>query len=210
MKEYEMLGFYLSGHPLEQYKANFDKLFIKSFSDIKSNSKYHDQKDILLSGTLLTKKEKRSARGNSYAFLNFSDLTSIYELIIFESNLRKYRDMLNEGESFIVGVDFSTQNGTLRGELKKVFKFDDLERIDTKNFAADVKQVTSAQQTVSIYTDGNFSKDELSKLKWIRGKSNVQIIINNQLLKIPGQFEISSEMISKMKNLNGVKKIDLI
>ena len=210
MKEYEMLGFYLSGHPLEQYKANFDKLFIKSFSDIKSNSKYHDQKDILLSGTLLTKKEKRSARGNSYAFLNFSDLTSIYELIIFESNLRKYRDILNEGESFIVGVDFSTQNGTLRGELKKVFKFDDLDRIDTKNFAADVKQVTSAQQTVSIYTDGNFSKDELSKLKWIRGKSNVQIIINNQLLKIPGQFEISSEMISKMKNLNGVKKIDLI
>ena len=210
MKEYEMLGFYLSGHPLEQYKANFDKLFIKSFSDIKSNSKYHDQKDVLLSGTLLTKKEKRSARGNSYAFLNFSDLTSIYELIIFESNLRKYRDILNEGESFIVGVDFSTQNGTLRGELKKVFKFDDLEKIDTKNFAADVKQVTSAQQTVSIYTDGNFSKDELSKLKWIRGKSNVQIIINNQLLKIPGQFEISSEMISKMKNLNGVKKIDLI
>ena len=210
MKEYEMLGFYLSGHPLEQYKANFDKLFIKSFSDIKSNSKYHDQKDILLSGTLLTKKEKRSARGNSYAFLNFSDLTSIYELIIFESNLRKYRDILNEGESFIVGVDFSTQNGTLRGELKKVFKFDDLERIDTKNFAADVKQVTSAQQTVSIYTDGNFSKDELSKLKWIRGKSTVQIIMNNQLLKIPGQFEISSEMISKMKNLNGVKKIDLI
>ena len=210
MKEYEMLGFYLSGHPLEQYKANFDKLFIKSFSDIKSNSKYHDQKDILLSGTLLTKKEKRSARGNSYAFLNFSDLTSIYELIIFESNLRKYREILNEGESFIVGVDFSTQNGTLRGELKKVFKFDDVERIDTKNFTANVKQVTTAQQTVSIYTDGNFSKDELSKLKWIRGKSNVQIIMNNQLLKIPGQFEISSEMISKMKNLNGVKKIDLI
>ena len=76
--------------------------------------------------------------------------------------------------------------------------------------AADLKQVTSTQQTVSIYTDGNFSKDELSKLKWIRGKSNVQIIMNNQLLKIPGQFEISSEMISKMKNLNGVKKIDLI
>ena len=79
-----------------------------------------------------------------------------------------------------------------------------------KNFYTLRDRVTRAQQTVSIYTDGNFSKDELSKLKWIRGKSNVQIIMNNQLLKIPGQFEISSEMISKMKNLNGVKKIDLI
>ncbi len=35
-----------------------------------------------------------------------------------------------------------------------------------------------------------------------------EIIINNQLLKIPGEFNITSEMIDKMKSLNGVMKID--
>ena len=85
-----------------------------------------------MGGTLLSKKEKRSAKGNTYAFLNFSDLSSIYELIIFESNLRKYRDMLIEGDSFVLGIDFSSHNGTLRGELKKVFKIEEVDKLNNK------------------------------------------------------------------------------
>ena len=83
---------------------------LREYSEIKENSELHNQKDLLLGGTLLSKKEKRSAKGNNYAFLNFSDLSSIFELIIFESNLRKYRELLLEGESFVLGVDFTSQN----------------------------------------------------------------------------------------------------
>jgi hypothetical protein len=63
---------------------------------------------------------------------------------------------------------------------------------------------------VKIYADGNFSKSELSKLKWAKGHNKVEIIINNQLLRIPGQFLITPEMIDQMKNLNGVKKVDFV
>ena len=64
------------------------------------------------------------------------------------------------------------------------------------------------RQTIKIYADGNFSKNELAKLKWAKGHNKVEIIMNNQLLKIPGQFDITKEMLNQMKNLNGVKKID--
>ena len=37
-----------------------------------------------------------------------------------------------------------------------------------------------------------------------------EIIINNQLLKIPGEFNITAEMIDQMKSLNGVMKIDFV
>ena len=63
---------------------------------------------------------------------------------------------------------------------------------------------------MKIYTDRNFSKSELAKLNWSKGYNKVEIIINNQLLKVPGQFNVTSEMINKMKNLNGVKKVDLV
>ena len=66
------------------------------------------------------------------------------------------------------------------------------------------------QQTLKIYADGNFSKNELAKLKWAKGSNKIEIIYKNQLLKIPGQFNITSEMISKMKSFNGVKKIDFV
>ena len=207
MKEYEMLGFYLTGHPLEAHKKNYPSLMLKEYLDIKENESAYNQKDVLLGGTLLSKKEKRSARGNAYAFLNFSDLSSIYELIVFESNLRKYRDLLVEGESFIISVDFSFQNGTLRGELKKVFSFDEVENLNLKKVKAENEE--KANSLIKIYADGNFTKDELLKLKWVKGMQKVEIIYDNQLLKIPGAFEISADMIKEIKTLNGVKKIDL-
>ncbi len=210
MKEYEMLGFYLSGHPLESYKKNYDTLFLKEYIEVKENSDLQNKKDLLLGGTLLSKKEKRSARGNTYAFLNFSDLSSIYELIIFESNLRKYRELLIEGESFVLGVDFSTQNGSLRGELKKIFNIQQLEKLSHINNKKIEKENKPNLQTIKIYTDENFSKNELNKLKWVKGQNKIEIIMNNQLLKIPGQFNITTDMIAEMKNLNGVKKIDFV
>ena len=186
MKEYEMLGFYLSGHPLSTHKKNYKSLMLREYSEIKENSELHNQKDLLLGGTLLSKKEKRSARGNNYAFLNFSDLSSIFELIIFESNLRKYRELLLEGESFVLGVDFSSQNGSLRGELKKVFSFEEVEKLNKTNHFNNKENDKLNNQTLKIYADRSFSKDELAKLNWVKGHNKIEIIINNQLLKIPG------------------------
>ena len=47
-------------------------------------------------------------------------------------------------------------------------------------------------------------------MNWAKGHNKIEIIINNQLLKIPGEFNITSEMIDKMKSLNGVMKIDFV
>ena len=43
----------------------------------------------------------------------------------------------------------------------------------------------------------------------VKGMQKVEIIYDNQLLKIPGTFEIGADMIEEIKTLNGVKKIDL-
>ena len=211
MKEYQMLGFYLSGHPLEGYKNDFKRLNLKSFREIQENDTSHESKSILLSGTLLSKKEKRSARGNSYAFLNFSDLSSIYELVIFESNLRKYRDILKEGESYVLGVDFSINNGMLRGELKNVYYFKELLKMKIGDKSSTFgKNDSVAGSTLRILTNSNFNTEELRKIEWIDGIHKIEIIVNNQLLKLPGKYTINAEVESLLKNMNGVNEIKMI
>ena len=205
MKEFEMLGFYLSGHPLEEYKDQYIDLNLKYFTEIKDNKNLHNEKGVLIAGTLLSKKEKRSARGNNYAFLNFSDSSAIYELIIFENNLRKYREILSEGESFVLGVDFNSDNGNLKGDLKKVFKFN--EALKLKKGPVKQAEVNNFSFTLKIYTDGFFSKEDLSRLPLLKGEHKIQIIVNNQLLKIPGNFQVNSEMINSLKVMNGVKEV---
>ena len=78
-----------------------------------------------------------------------------------------------------------------------------------ENFSIDKNEITK-QQTLKIYTDGNFSKDELAKLKWVKGNNKVEIIYNNQLLRIPGEYNVTAEMLNQMKSLVGVKKIDFL
>ena len=46
MKEYEMLGFYLTGHPLEAHKKNYPSLMLKEYLDIKENESAYNQKDV--------------------------------------------------------------------------------------------------------------------------------------------------------------------
>ena len=207
MKEFEMLGFYLTGHPLNQYEEKYDDLKLKYYENIKSNKNLHNSKGILIAGTLLSKKEKRSARGNAYAFLNFSDTSSIYELIIFETNLRKYRELLIEGESYVLGVDFTSDNNSLRGELKKVFSFDEVIKINKKNENKFKKDREKQGSTLKIYVNEDFTKDKLSELKLTPGYHKIEIIINNQIVKIPGYFEVNKELIASIKIMNGVEKV---
>ena len=78
------------------------------------------------------------------------------------------------------------------------------------------KMYTYIQTTITdIYT--KYYKQSFSNIPilhkydiivWLDG--SIEIIYNNQLLRIPGQFNITSEMIEKMKSFNGVKKIDLV
>jgi len=103
MKEFQIIGFYFSGHPLAVYKDNLISNNVRDYMSIYNSKELQNSKNILVAGTLLAKKERRSARGNAYAFLNFSDTTSNYEGIIFEANLRKYRDMLIVGQSYVFG-----------------------------------------------------------------------------------------------------------
>ena len=207
MKEFEMLGFYLTGHPLDQYKDKYHDLNLMYFDEVKLNKNLHSSKGILMAGTLLSKKEKRSARGNAYAFLNFSDDTSIYELIIFETNLRKYREILVDGESYVLGIDFTSDNNTLRGELKKIFTFDEVIKFNRNNKNILNQKKHKSNSVLKIFVNEDFTKDRLTELKLASGHHKVEIIINNQTVKIPGYFEVSQEMLKSLKTMNGVVDI---
>ena len=47
MKEFEMLGFYLTGHPLDEYKDKYDDLNLRYFNQIKINKNLHNSKGVL-------------------------------------------------------------------------------------------------------------------------------------------------------------------
>jgi len=57
------LGFYISDHPLNEYKEFFTQLEIDSYKDFLDS----DKSESLVAGTIMSIQEKKSIKGNSYA-----------------------------------------------------------------------------------------------------------------------------------------------
>ena len=98
-KEFETLGFYISDHPLNQYKTIFNQYNIINYEDFETNN------DILssnIASTVLKVQEKKTLKGTSYGIVKFSDLSNVFELFIFSDIFETNRDNLIEGNSLMI------------------------------------------------------------------------------------------------------------
>ena len=98
-KEFDTLGFFISDHPLNQYKIIFNQYNIVNFNE------FEKDKNLLSSNiacTVLKVQEKKTQKGNSYAIAKLSDLNGIFELFIFSDIFELNRDKLIVGNSLMI------------------------------------------------------------------------------------------------------------
>ena len=203
IKEFQIVGFYFSGHPLETYKNNLIVNNVREYMTIYKSKELQNSKSILVAGTLLAKKEKRSARGNAYAFLNFSDTSSIYEGIIFEANLRKYRDMLIVGQSYVLGTDFTDDNGQIRVEVKKIYNLEDIIKFENNNNSIPVKK------NLKVATNSMTAVQAIKELKISEGNGSILLLFNGQNIRIGEKFEINDILAEKLRKIPEIISVDL-
>ena len=106
-KEFEAVGFFISDHPLNQFTEIFDDYKITEYSNFNSNDEIREAN---IAATLLKIQERKTAKGNSYAVLKLTDLTSVFELFIFSDILELNREILKEGNSLILTLKKSISN----------------------------------------------------------------------------------------------------
>jgi DNA polymerase-3 subunit alpha len=203
IKEFQIVGFYFSGHPLAAYTNNLINNNVREYMTILKSKEIQNSKNILVAGTLLAKKEKRSARGNAYAFLNFSDTSSIYEGIIFEANLRKYRDMLIVGQSYVVGADFTEDNGQTRVEIKKVYNLDDIVKFNENSPSMPLKK------KIKIVTNSIQAVQAIKEMEIVEGEGTILLIFDGKTIKIGEKFLINDILTEKLRNIPEIESVEL-
>ena len=104
--EKEVLGVYVSGHPLEQYEAKWRKnvkSFTKDFiTDEEGNTIAKDNTTTIVGGMIDTITLKTTRTGKTMAFITLEDLYGVMEILIFPNVLERYRYMLKENEKIFV------------------------------------------------------------------------------------------------------------
>lgn len=113
-KEFGAVGFYLSAHPLDGKLEQFERLGVDTYIDLEEKLNNSPAIRTQLAGVLLKKQEKVSQKGSKYAFLQLSDPSSVYELMIFSEVLAMSRDILVPGELLLLNVDAESKEDQVR------------------------------------------------------------------------------------------------
>ena len=134
-KEFEAVGFFISDHPLNQFKEIYNDYKILDYQNF-----YLDDniKENNIAATLLKISERKTAKGSSYAVLKLTDLSSVFELFIFSDILELNRDNLKEGSSLILTINKTISpdvDKTKRINVRKIASIKDL-------FNSPIKEIT--------------------------------------------------------------------
>ena len=89
-EEFNSLGFFISDHPLNEFKEAFNQLNIITYDQFINS----DKSEGLVSGTIMAIQEKKSAKGTPYGIVKFSDNKGEFELFLFSEILISNRERL--------------------------------------------------------------------------------------------------------------------
>ena len=111
--EFEAVGFYLSGHPLDQYASVLRHLKIKTFAAFEADTE-KGATSSRLAGIVIAARERRSAKGNKFAFAMFSDTTGQFEAVIFSDTLEAAGNLLEPGTPVLIQIEAERVEDTLK------------------------------------------------------------------------------------------------
>jgi len=104
--EKELLGLYISGHPLDKYK----KLLLSKTINIKKAKKLSDETPVILGGIVENIKKIITKKGEPMAFMRLLDLEDSIEVVIFPRTLKVYSEFIAEESGVVVKGKMSFRN----------------------------------------------------------------------------------------------------
>ena len=162
--EKEMLGVYLSGHPLEAYESLLVKNVTALTTDFEPEEENEDPKkrdgELVRVGGMITEITKKTTRTNSMmAFLTLEDLVGTVEVIVFPKDYEKYKEQLREDNKvFIKGRVSADEERAAKLVCSEVLSFDEVPRelwIRYKNKEAFQKEEAWLYETLRAYDGKN-------------------------------------------------------
>jgi len=86
--EFEAVGFFLTGHPLDDYHDVLEALGAESWAEFAAKARMRRVVGTL-AGTVLATRQRQGKSGNAYAFVAFSDPTGQFEAVVFSEALKQ-------------------------------------------------------------------------------------------------------------------------
>ena len=118
-REFEAIGFFLTGHPLDDYKDVLEALGADTWLEFAAKARSRRVVGTL-AGTVLHARERKGKTGNSYAFAAFSDATGQFEAALFSELLSASRALLEPGTAVLLNVEAEPDGEAIKTQVQSI------------------------------------------------------------------------------------------
>jgi DNA polymerase-3 subunit alpha len=199
-REYDAIGFFLSGHPLDDYQAALMRLRVQQWAEF-SRAVRAGQTAGRLAATVVSRQEKRIKSGAKMGIIGFSDPTGHYEAVIFSEGLAQYRELLEPGTAVILQAGAELQGEEVRVRIHGVESLDAAAAKGQRGlrlFLNSAEPVAKVSERLKPEAPKNGEKlGEICFVLGLKDGSEVEV-------KLPGRYPISPQIGAAMKAVQGV------
>ncbi len=199
-KEFGAIGFYLTSHPLDSNEKPLKRLGVISYAELPTKMGVSTNTRFKLAGVVVARQERTSARGNRFAFAQLSDVSGIYEVMVFSELLAVNRELLEAGRTLVITVDAQIQNDDLRLTAQAIEPLD--------------RALANVISGLRIVVDADVEMDKLRALfveQRAKGKITVALRLPNAheaVVELSQAWSITGHARSALERLPGVVEVE--
>ena len=123
-REFDAVGFFLSGHPLEVYDSALKRLRATRWADF-ARAVRAGASTARLGASVLDRYERRTRNGGKIGVVQLSDPSGSYEAILFQEGLSQFRDLLEKGADVLVTLQAAVEGEDVRARIVNVERLTD-------------------------------------------------------------------------------------
>ena len=210
-REFEAVGFFLSGHPLDDYTAALKRLRVQSWAEFARAVKAGAGAG-RVAGTVVARTERRTRNGTKMGIIGLSDPSGHYEAVLFAEGLAQYRDLLEPGTAVLLLLSAEVQGEDVRARIQSVEPLDEAAARMQKGlrvFLRDSEPLAGVARRLEPTRNGaprnggEPADGEVSMVLLLGNGSEVEV-------KLPGRFKVSPQIAGAIKAVTGVVTVEAL
>src|SRR5271154_122629 len=203
-REYDAIGFFLSGHPLDDYATVLKRLRVQSWAEFSRAVKTGATAG-KVAATVVSRMERRTKTGNKMGIIGLSDPTGHFEAVLFSEGLAQYRDVLEPGAAVLLQLGAELQGDDVRARVLHAEPLDAAAAKTQKGlriFVRDTKPLESIAKRLQMPAGQSGSGDIAIVLR-LDMQTEVEF-------KLEGRFQVSPQIAGAIKAVAGVEMVETL
>jgi DNA polymerase-3 subunit alpha len=199
--EAEAVGFHLSAHPLDEYRESLKKLRTISSADLKRKVKKGSPSKVKMAGVVNAVNKRISKKGSRYAFVELSDPSGAYEVMLFSEVLNSCNELLDKKEPLLLNVN---------AEVKEEGDEPRLMAVRVKSLDAACSSLT---QGVLVGFETLEALEEIKEILQNDGAGKGRVLLKPKLpdwdveISLNRGYAIRTETLSSLRGITGVTEV---